>query len=352
MTIVFQNDSLLADSILTAISNYQSKCKDLFLQIKNFDMTNDISDSLYGKVLLINDTLISELTPYAEGQLLGLMKIPAAYFHRCPGELKIENFKHWKWVYRKTNVLARTQSDICRGIVSSGFNTNYDDYLVFPLIMNILEQSKDQILIRNFSKTESLTSLSVLFSDLFVDHEGKQFTAGVQFLNSEIGRSSLWIKPIIHMTDWIYPNFLFSDKTQDGSTAIRHIGKSIDHYELFNDYIKKAQKAAQVGIYQLLKAEKEEVINPVEDIKKFGEQTDHFTKNIINILTEEFEQITQTNKLHIAMSMLKAIKELPLFNRTLAEQEVGRYLNLFENTEERFEQISQDLLYVSNLELD
>jgi hypothetical protein len=163
--------------------------------------------------------------------------------------------------------------------------------------------------------------------------------AGVTIVNSEVGRSSIWIKPMV-----IYGNsedehqYSFMDRSLEGCESIRHTSELT--IERVRDAITRARDVAQVGIYRLLEAEKE-LVNPISAVKELVEDCDFLTNRLVEVIEEEYKDVAFVSKLKLAQSMLEAIKELPLFKRYLAECEIGRYLDLFADTDERLNSIVQ-----------
>jgi hypothetical protein len=100
-----------------------------------------------------------------------------------------------------------------------------------------------------------------------------------------------------------------------------------------------------------METDKEIVENPVEEIKTLVENSDFLTFRMTQVIEEEYKDQQNISRLKLAKTMLTAIKELPLFKRYLAEQEVGRYLNLFNDTDPRFNYIVEDLQQLNQIEL-
>ena len=344
-------DQDLKETILSSIDKHRSACFDFEARLKYFEQLNNPFQQIIAYRQSIEDMLLPT-TSFAESQLLDILKIPISYFHRCPLDLKVANFDYWVSQFQNQRVLIRQFGNEIRAIVSTRFNTKYDDYLIFPKILDELESLEENILIKNFVQQQDVSMLEILFKDSKITYENYDYIAGIRFVNSEIGKSALWIRPIIDRqwknTSVSNHTTLFSDSSLEGTTSIRHIGHFANYEKIYKTGLQQAKKTAEVGIYQLLKASKEIITNLIESIKEFGKQSDNFTKNILNILEEEYEDILEATRLEIAVSMLKAIAKLPLFQMIQTELEVGRYLNLFEDTDSKYEEISQDLLKIQN----
>lgn len=278
-----------------------------------------------------------DITSYAEGQLLARLRIPARYIHRCHNRLQADNINHWISRDRSKELLTRWHRDTIRAIFSTRFSPDMDDHLLLPEVFDALEQEfGDKLSILCFSKVGDFTVLQIGFPDLSTSH-GANYVAGIQIANSEVGRSSLRIQPLVAEQYEYHTRYSFIDSSQEGAVSIRHIGDL--NATRIREAVLKAREVAQVGIYRLLEAEQEIIINPVQEVKNIVEDSDFLTERLIDIAEETWKDTQETTKLKLARSILEAVSELPLFQKYIAEKEIGRYLNLFQDTTERLDSI-------------
>ena len=284
------------------------------------------------------------LTPYAEGQLLQRLAIPAPYWHRCPLELQKQNVDCWLSKYASKSVLIRFQNDQARAILSTRFTPELDDDKILPQIFESLKiaykDNLENLHIQSFKKEHDISVTELVFKDAKVNLNGITYYSGVQIVNSEVGRSSVWIRPMILSTD----GHTFSDRNAEGCFSIRHTGELVT--EKTTTAVAEAHRVSQVGVYRLLQTQNE-MVKPLDEVKSLVEKSDFLAMRLVDIVEEEYQNTQYVSRLSLAKSLLLAVQELPLFQKYLAEQEIGRWLGLFENTDERFESIGEDLVAVN-----
>jgi hypothetical protein len=266
------------------------------------------------------------LTSLAEGQLLSRLKIPVAYFHRCPNVIKGLNYNYWT-THTNQQLVLRQVGDFTRAIVSRRYNTAYDDVHVIPqLLETLLEDPAGYIL--SFYKDLEFTRLFVAFRDTRVEREGVLGEAGVVFTNSEVGISCLHVRP-----------YILWDRQYNPYDTVS--GKSFYHSSQFDlqEVLRAglAQKeVAQAGLVQLLIRGTQRVRNPFKQIEKLAEKNVNvFPTRVMLMLKSEWEEQRNIPLLAVVRSILDAVKELPIFQKHLASEVVGRYLDLFSHTEAR-----------------
>lgn len=335
-----QDTEQRVELIQEALQEHSRSCHDMLGTVEEFTYVNEDLCLRGGE-----PTVIAQMTKHAESQLLTRLRIPASYLHRCPPFLQRANISHWLLECANQNILLRFKDDTIRAIFSNRYKSDMDDAKVMPVILEALQQELgDDLHIKTFHQTEDFTIMKILFRDARTQHESNISFAGVTIVNSEVGKSSLWIKPIVRNGNE-FGAFDFIDSNYEGSTAFRHTG------ELKIDKIRAAltlaKQVAEVGIYRVFEASKEIVDNPAADVKALVETSDFLTQNLVDIIEEEYQNTLEATKLQVAQSMLKAVSTLPLFKRHLAEKAVGRYLDLFGDTNNRLDNIVQDL---NNLE--
>lgn len=290
---------------------------------------------------------------HAEGQLLGRLKMPAGYIHRCPLDLQREQINHWLAVYKKNNVLLRWKEDEVRAIFSTRYKPDMDDHLVFPVIFDALNQAvqneDNDLFIRAFHKTEDFTSLRVVFKNAKSQLDNLVCFAGISIVNSEVGKSSLCIRPYIRggvVNSTAQHGYDFLDRSRDGATSFRHVSDLKPKRIIAA--IQEAKKVAEVGIYRVFEANQIIISNPIKETKELVQQSDFLGQWLCDVVEQEYQEEQEATKLQLAQSMLTAMKTLPLFKQYLAEREVGRWLNLFGDTAQQLELIVNDMDRLEN----
>jgi len=341
--------------VLSTVKARKDRCEDEYIKagrLKYKTLTDGADMCAEGFLkLAVSDTPITEpmiqqlkVSSHACGQLLGRMKIPASYWNRCPSHLKATNVNYWLQVYAEKQLLLRYLDHTVRAIFSSRFSTDLDDHILYPVVLEALEEAYNknydgELHLKSFHQDPDFSLLRAFYKSHKAQHQGHMYFAGVSISNSEVGRSSIWIKPVIRAGNE-YGAYDYIDRCKEGALAIRHIG------DLCTEEIKlaiiQAREVAEVGIYQLMRAGKEIVENPVQEIKQLVEDSDFLNMRLFDIMEEQYQDKVQATKLELARSMLEAIKELPLFRRHLAEGEIGRYLDLFRDTKNRLTAIMED----------
>lgn len=297
-----------------------------------------------------------ELSRHAETQLLNRLGIPAGYYYRCSGELRSSNFFYWKDhpQFRNKQLLLRWIDEHIRAVFSTRYSPDLDDAVLIPVALSALREActdtpEDILHLKDFQQDEDFTLLRVLYKNERAEHEGNIYFAGVTIVNSEVGKSSIWIRPTIRSGNHLGA-YDFIDRSKEGCMSIRHIGNL--KVEKVREAIIEAKRVASVGIYRLMETATEVINDPVLETTKLVENSNFLTQRMIQIVEEEYQDQQEVTRLELARTMLESIRELPLFNRYLAEQDVGRFLDLFRETETRLDSISEDLVYLQRVEND
>jgi hypothetical protein len=285
------------------------------------------------------------LTQYAESQFLGRLNCQAGYIHRCPKWLQAANVNHWILHFQNKKIMARWKGESIRAIFSSRFNPELDDHMLYPVVLDALEASceasdRSLLHIREFTQTGDFTILRAYFKNCRTEFNGSVYFAGITVVNSEVGRSSVWICPTIRGGDKTGA-FDYTDRSLEGRTSIRHVS-DLDIGKITKS-VNMALEIAQTGVHRLLETSTEQVEKPLEEIQHIVGTTDFVSQRIAAILEEEYKEIQITTKLALAQSILRAVKELPLYQRFLIEGEVGSYLGIFQDSKKRLESIVNEI---------
>ena len=209
-----------------------------------------------------------EISHYAETQLLTRLKMPASYIYRCPPGLKASNVNHWIKHFSSKQVMLRFEDNAVRAIFSSRFSTDLDDHELVPVVLDTLKASyhPDKVDILYFGQDRDFTVMEILFSDTKIKHNEEEYAPGIMIVNSEVGRSSIWVRPFIKLISGGRPFSLtraysFTDSRNEGSISIRHVGQL--SAERLKKAILQAKEVAEAGVHRLLEAGTEKIWNPI-----------------------------------------------------------------------------------------
>jgi hypothetical protein len=281
------------------------------------------------------------LTNRAEGLLLARTDLPAAYLHRCPHSLYRENLDYWLKRARKEAMLRCIITGgprTCRAVVGPRFDTSKDDVFVFPIIIQGLRDvAKDnEDLAWHFGmKYSHFTILKVSFKESAALHNGLFCTAGITISNSEVGLSCLTIQPSIR-AGWQVP-YDFIDSSSEGTTMFRHVGE-LEPIKVL-EAIERAREVSEIGISTVLKISTETVQDPGKECLEFIKNTPAIPNRIGILLEQEWKKEEHARKFDLATSILAACEKLPVFQKYQAQQEVGRYIGLFQSSAARLQNI-------------
>ena len=278
-----------------------------------------------------------KLTSTAEGQLLARLKIPAAYFHRCLSQLRSQNYNYWAQTeqFSKQNLVLRQVEDseqlhirkCIRAVVSRRYNTAFDDVHVIPQFLDTLLTDSSGY-ISTFEKSLEFTRLFIVFRDTHVERDGIIAEAGIVLTNSEVGMSCLHVRPYIL---WDRRFDLYDTMS---SLSFYHSGQ-FDLSEILKAGLNQ-KEVAQAGLAQLLVRGTQTIENPLRQIQKLADRNEGvFSTRVLEMLRGEWEEQRNVSLLLVVRSILETVKDLPVFQKHLATEAVGRYLNLFGDAEAR-----------------
>ena len=338
--------------ILDSITEYSDRCYDKIVPIKRIMRRPDCASFQ----LLAPEETLTLAGSRPEGQLLQRLKVPASYIHRCPDHLQAANVNYWINQHPRQKLMLRMvkglpvapdaewpAEDFCRAIFSSVYRP-IDDKEVFPLAFDALEAAaaggnlKD-LHIKDWYKERDITIVRSLYQSRHVDHNDRYYWAGVIVVNSETGLSAVWIKPTIRTATATAGGFDLSDTSNEGSTRLIHTNKAAADLSQITKAVADALEAAEVGITRLIETETEMIENPARVVEEWVGASDFLSKRIIDIIKDEYKQQERATKLAVAESILRAVKDLPTFQRYLTEKETGRFLDLFHSTKARIKKI-------------
>ena len=272
----------------------------------------------------------------AIGQLLIKIKIPAAFYNRCPAWLKIHNLTYFNNQH-KNNYLFRMEPDHnARATLSDSYGV-IDDKDLFPLLFENLANRSD-IALRKFQQDPYITQLAIDFTDAVGEYNGEAYCAGLLITNSETGHSAVWIEPVVHIPScsFVGRNVL---KRQGIDCRIIHRGQFPAERVL--SLINQAKDAAQVGIVQLAEA-----FNKTIDTKQaitFARNVENLPNRFVQILEEEWENQHRIARAEAARRIINLAQELPLFQRIQVEQKAGDFIGLFDHYQSRFSEIIKEI---------
>lgn len=278
-----------------------------------------------------------QFTGAALNQLLQIVGIPVKYFNKCPDHLKAANYSYFRRSNNRDYLVRFKRGDTptVRAVLSAAYGI-HDDHQVLPVAIQALDQHDCQTLF--FGHDEHITRLEVRFNDLTVQHEGHTYHAGVAITNSETGHSAIWIEPIV-----IAPHYkIYNRRSLLAQGAdIRSVHRGEFDPERVAQQISFARDVGQVGIVQVLEAQNE-MMNKAKAIQ-FIKSCDTMPVRFADIMEEEWEHQILVSKAEAWTKILELAHQLPLFQRTQVEQDVGRWTGVFHNYQERIDAIMHEL---------
>ena len=319
------------DSVLDCINNIALTHYDIIVHPKDFQM------------LLVDDRLQFTtnnkeifFTSSALSQLLTKLKIPKAYFQRCPDWLKYTSIQHFNSLHKSYYLFRMREESHVRATLSNRYGVT-DDKDLFALIFDQF-LDRDDIFIRSFEITDHITRLSIEFQDAKVEHNGTEYIAGLNILNSETGHSSIWIEPVVHIPGCSFPNRRLLMKQ---GIDCRIVHRGLDQKDRSIQLITRAKEISQIGILQLIESFNENI--PVSKAVGFVQNTEVFPNRFAQILEEEWNNQTLLTKADAARRIILLAQELPLFQRIQVEQTAGAFIGLFDNYKGRFSDIIKEI---------
>jgi len=271
----------------------------------------------------------------AEGQFLTKIKVPVGFFHRCPIELKqqILDYFNTDRDYLLRCYINSKYEHICRAVLSSVYTRAYDNYLVFPVVLDALKDVNLEL--RKFMNDGVITRMEVLLNKV-VDYEGRKIRSGLMITNSETGHSSLWIEPIVVVDNY----FLFACRANLEYSKFRqiHKGQGVEKDKIA-EMVKEALRISQVGVIQYM----ENLHKPIKQQKAidFAKNLEALPNRFVIIMEQEWALEQELKKEKVIRDILTAAAELPILNRIQIEQSVGNWMGMFHNYEDRFTRLEQ-----------
>lgn len=211
-----------------------------------------------------------------------------------------------------------------------------DDLTLFPIVAKVLEEMK--VTTYNvFQHNEDISRLIVMFPDLQRDHEGRTYQAGLAVTNSEIGRSAIYIEPIVRTNGLDMWNRWALDH-QNVRTRIIHRGVITEENVI--EKVKKAKEVAQVGLIQAAEAWNNRIDGKKAiELFKLAEPP----TRLLDIIMDEWEEEERLVRAAAAQRILELAQSLPLFERQGLETTAGRMIGLFDSYQSRMDEIMKEI---------
>lgn len=324
--------------ILETINNFADLCYDVSIESKN------LKPVVNGKVEFqyIQDTKGQKViaTPSAESQFLTKISVPVNFFHRCPTDLQqqIVDYFNTDRDYLLRCVVDNEKGDYCRAVLSSIFTTNYDNRLVFPVILQALENI--DVSLRNFIVDSLITRMELVLSGSEVNYKNTKLAPGIMITNSETGHSSLWIEPIVTVNNsYVLASRRFIRCEMPSFRRI-HKGNGVSLNQI-SQTVSEAIKASQVGVVQYM----ELIDTPVKADRalEFVSSLDALPKRMVAIFESEWRKEEELRKDRVLRDILLAAKELPILNRISIEQASGSWAGMFQSYTSRLAKIQESM---------
>jgi len=269
---------------------------------------------------------------WARSQLLNRIGIPVTYFDKCPIFLKKENLDYWITQNSEKKIMLRMLGNTIRAVFSSRFSPTMDDDILYKLVLGEAEKhfGKENLLIRSFVADPEFSVLQIIFKNISVEYKNMVVYGGVTIMNSEVGRSSVWIKPMIISTNLLSGySSTFSSVTSDLNMCFRHVGDLSP--EKIKNALNEAFTKSQIGIHRLLETSEEMVEDPEKELEEIVNRSNMLAHRMFLCIQDDLKKEEKMSKFALTELILKAVEHLPLFKRQKTQEEVGRYLDLFRN---------------------
>jgi hypothetical protein len=276
---------------------------------------------------------------WALNQLFQRYRIPILFYDRCKAKLKNDIFtEHITDRNARTKLLLRYKNSEHPRTIRAVVTTKYgilDDHELFPTVMDQLEEQQAQL--QSFHFDSHITQLYADWPDCEVEWGGTRYHAGVLITNSETARSSIWIEPTVISPHCSYVNRAALRRQRVG---LRLIHRGDVDVERVIPMIQEAKRIAQVGIVQLMEAWEERVSGP--EALEIIHDMDTLPGRIQDILDEEWENEEILRKAYVAQRIMELARTLPLFQRITVEQEASAITGIFDNYEQRIQEMMSD----------
>ena len=213
-----------------------------------------------------------------------------------------------------------------RAVVSPHFSQQKDDQQLLPPILQIISQENVQL--EHFEWDDRFTILRADFLDCQTQSDDKTLGASLKILNSETGHSSVWIRPAIIINGYEYSSRSGEISHTAASGRFIHKGGIIEP-EVINQIVQETKNLAQVGIVQYLKAQNETV--EYDHALEFTKNLEMMPNRFTDILAAQWKRQEIIKKVQVMENIAEIIKDLPLFQKVTIQNQLGRFIHLFED---------------------
>jgi len=333
------------DCKLIEFIDFKRKSKDTFTTINSFHSSlasSQILNNLYLTFVQLN----TEMSLIAEKQFCALLGIPYEYIKKCDLFLIQLNINYWIEQFKDKPILVRKYLEQIRGILSSRYNTLYDDHITFPIIQNEINNELVNQVQLTRSTIEKDSQFMLLGYDNIanaINYKNYTFIPRIEISNSEIGLASFRIKPCIQIknNDSGNAGINLTSLSVNGLTKISHL-KQLNGQDEFRSIIHQgiinAHEAAFLGIKEAIKLLEEPVINPHEELNKISKSCTFLTKRIRTAILSEYED-KEITKLKLIEDILTLMRNAPLAKYIIFQEQIGNYFHLFKEIKETKSQI-------------
>lgn len=284
-----------------------------------------------------------EFSYSALNQILNKIKIPAIFYRKCTIDLQRNIFNHFK-KSNNTNCLFRMdprngyEGEYVRAVLSNKYGI-IDDTQLFPIVLDMLNEDKNDISYRSFKWDNSISQLSIVFNSITAKYDNRSYTAGIKITNSETGFSSVWVEPVVFLPRY---NVVNRQALQSQGLDARIIHRGELNETRLQQMISRCKEISQVGILQIAESWTTEVVK--DDALKFIKEVDSLPIRFHNMLEEEWKSKDTLMQAQVTERIIQLAQRLPLFQRIQAEQEAGRFIGLFNSYQQRIDDMMNEIL--------
>lgn len=282
----------------------------------------------------------------ALSQILTKFRIPGSFYRRNPINLQLQMFNYWKSKYKtqkgsQKKLLLRINHGVEKNYIRAVMSDTYgimDDKDLFPEIITYLEGRND-ITYHALLYDDHITQVFILFHDCRGTFNGVDYSAGVCITNSETGHSSIWIEPVVYYNP--STEFVNRESLRKQGVDCRIIHKGELNKERVLEMVEKAKEISQIGIIQLAEAFSKQV--PKDQMLDRIQNMEAVPSRFIEMLKEEWSRDEYLANAEAAKLLLDLAQTLPLFQKIQIEQATGKMLGLFDNYQDRFSDLVQEI---------
>ena len=257
--------------LMTELKTREAQNKDYLLPTKRIRLKSHVGGSILEVKDYDGNVLSLFMKDTAHQQMAAKLHIPTAYYYRMLNEdPELLDTNVNTWLGQGEEILLRTHKDEARAILSKRYRL-LDNLEVlekiYPVLQNMLS---DDCHIESCNVTDTHMFLKVVSERLKGDiHVGDTVQAGFVISNSEVGRGSFRIEPMVFRL--VCTNGLIAPFHMDGNHIKYHKGRKLYVYS----------ESYEVNVDEIKTADNEPYFNQVrQELLNIANNNAYFTRQI------------------------------------------------------------------------